>query len=77
MKSYEERIAAVESARLLSRYAKTEELIEIFLDGDTLYIIDTLQAKGEDDFTAACEMEDWLHEHGVLVPLQPKGTDDE
>ena len=36
-----------------------------------LYRIDLMAAKGEDDFQAACDMEEWLSKHGVLVPVEP------
>lgn len=58
MKTFAERLAAVESARIMSRYADTEELIEIFLDGDTVYAYRTLTIDGVRGFG--------------YIPLQPK-----
>jgi len=37
----------------------------------TLYRIDLMAAKGEDDFQGACDMEQWLVEKKVLVPVVP------
>ncbi len=33
--------------------------------------LEAVIGKGEDDFQAACDMEDWLSERGVLVPVEP------
>lgn len=46
MKSYEERIEAVSVARVKSAYAETEELLEIFFDGDDLFYRSNPQRDG-------------------------------
>ena len=55
------------------RITSTEEIIEAFLDGDTGYAIDhkaAFESMAEPDVTELVDMD-------VIVPLQPKGTDDD
>ncbi len=67
MKSFEERIQAVTEARMESEYAETEKLIEIFLDGDDLFVINPDVNAGDVLYASS---------RGVFVALQPKQSDD-
>jgi len=73
MKTYEERLAAVSEARMQAEYAETEELIEIFLDGDTMYVID-----GSIDWdTLGLPADKKGDSLGIFRALKPKGANDE
>lgn len=70
MKTYEERIEAMRLARLSAEYIETEELIEVFADGDTLYREQTADDYTEQPFPEEINKGVQL----IVVPLQPEET---